>query len=47
MLPPLAGSSEIANRFLKHDFRVENPTVLQESLSTRRSPLEWLEGRRI
>src|SRR5947207_5909424 len=39
-----ADSSEIANRFLKHDFRTENPNVLCESLSTGRWPLKWLES---
>jgi hypothetical protein len=40
-------SSEIAVRFLKHDFGAENPNVLWESRSIGRSPLKWLESQRI
>src|SRR5437016_803316 len=42
----MADSSEIANRFLKHGFRAENPNVSSESGSSDRRLLKWLESRR-
>jgi len=47
ILPQAVGASEIANRFLKHDFRVRNSTLLWELSSIGRSPIKSLESRRI
>jgi hypothetical protein len=40
-------SSEIANRFVTHDFRAENPTVFWEFLPTGRRPAKLRERQRI
>jgi hypothetical protein len=36
-------SSDIANRFVKHDFRAENPDVLSELLSIEPWSANWLD----
>jgi hypothetical protein len=40
-------SSEIPNRFLKHDFRAENPDELWESRSIGRGRAKWHESQLI